>query len=634
MAVPLPTSGGGRRWKRAERLAEGVIVGDGAMGTMLYTKGIFINRCFDELNFESPDMVREVHRDYIAAGAQFIETNTFGANHFKLGPHGLSDRVDAINRAGAELAREEAGDSVYVGGSIGPLGVPIEPIGRIAYEEARDCFRVQAQALAEGGVDFFVLETFRRLEEIREAIHGVRDVSDKPVVALMSITDEDISALGDPPEKIAISLDGWNADVIGLNCSVGPQPMLKAIEIMRSCTEQPLCVMPNAGMPRLVEGRYMYLSSPQYFAKYARRFLQSGVKILGGCCGTTPEHIKAVRQAVRSIRPGDLEVRARPAISVTPVTPGVEVVPKEEKSALARKIAHGEFVASVELSPPKSPDPAKVLKKIGKLKDAGVDAVNIPDGARASARMSSQALAILAEREVGMEVILHYCCRDRNLLGMQSDLLGAGALGIKNVLIITGDPPKLGDYPDATAVFDVDAIGLMQIANRLNHGQDLVGNPIDQPTKLHLGVGANPAAINLDEEIRRFEYKVEAGAEYVMTQPVYDAGVFEQFVRRTEHCRIPILVGILPLRSFRNAEFLSNEVPGMHVPDSTLKRMADAESPDEAKAEGILIAQEALLESLPLSQGVYVMPPFGNVRAALEVLAVLPEDQRAPKPVG
>lgn len=613
-----------------ERVARGAVVGDGAMGTRLYAKGIFINRCFDELNLTDPDLVRDVHREYLEAGADFIETNTFGANTFKLEPHGLAARMAEINQAGARIAREQARDQALVAGSIGPLGVPIEPIGRVAFEEARDAFRAQAVALAEGGVDFFVIETIRRLEEMREAIRAVRDVSDRPVVALMSLSDDEHSAFGDSPEKIAAHLDEWGADVLGLNCSIGPQPMLAAVERMRAVTSRPLCVMPNAGMPRLVEGRYMYLSSPEYFGKYARRFLRAGVGMIGGCCGTTPDHIRAIKGAMRSLRPEDYRApKPSPVVEVVESSRGVEAVPRERKSQLGAKLAAGRFVCCVEISPPKSPDPTKALQRIARLKDAGVDAVNIPDGPRASARMSSLALAVLANQQAGMEVILHYCCRDRNLLSMQSDLLGAGALGIKNVLIVTGDPPKLGDYPSATAVFDVDSIGLMQIANRLNHGQDLAGNPIDQPTALHLGVGANPASVNLDEEVRRFEYKVEAGAEYVMTQPVYDVRVLETFVRRTEHCRIPILVGILPLRSYRNAEFLSNEVPGMEVPEAILERLAKAESADEARAVGIEIAREALLQCVPMVQGVYVMPPFGNVAAAVEVLEALPEGSRA-----
>ncbi|NNE44717.1 MAG: bifunctional homocysteine S-methyltransferase/methylenetetrahydrofolate reductase, partial [Gemmatimonadetes bacterium] len=572
-----------------------------------------------------------VHRAYIDAGADFVETNTFGANRFKLEPHGLGDQVARINRTAAALAREEAGDATLVGGAIGPLGVPIEPIGRIGFDEARECFRLQAQSLVEGGVDFFLLETFRRLEEIREAIRAVREVApDKAVVAMISITDDSESALGDSPERIARFLDEQEPDVIGLNCGVGPQPTLAAIEKIISVTDRPTCVMPNAGMPRLVEGRYMYLSSPEYFAKYAQRFLRVGVRVLGGCCGTTPDHVRAIRRTVRSARPAEYHERPRATTFVLERDrEGPAPAKREEKSSLGAKIAAGQFVCSVEISPPKSADPSKTLKRIQVLKDGGVDAVNIPDGPRASARMSSQALALLAARDTGMEAILHYCCRDRNLLSMQSDLLGMGALGLKNVLIITGDPPKLGDYPDATAVFDVDSIGLMQVANRLNHGQDLVGNPLDMPTSLHLGCGANPAAVNLDEEIRRFEYKVEAGAEYVMTQPVYDPAVLKRFVDRTEHCRIPLLVGILPLRSVRNAEFLNNEVPGMDVPDSILRRLGEAASPDEARAVGIEIAREALLESLPYAQGVYVMPPFNSARSALQVLEVLPETHRS-----
>jgi homocysteine S-methyltransferase len=445
----------------------------------------------------------------------------------------------------------------------------------------------------------------------------------------MSISDSEDSPLGYSPERIAGSLGEWEPDVIGLNCGVGPQPMLDAVEKMTPLTKLPVCVMPNAGMPRLVEGRYMYLSSPEYFAEFTMRFVRAGVRVLGGCCGTTPEHIKEMRKAARSVLPSEFTAPARSVVRVQADLPaGVEPVARERKSELAAKIAGGRFVCSVEISPPKSPDPSKVLGRIAQLREAGVDAVNIPDGPRASARMGSAALAQLASRETGIQVILHYCCRDRNLLGMQSDLLGFGALGLKNILIITGDPPKMGEYPDATAVFDVDSIGLMQIANRLNHGQDLVGNPIDQPTSLHLGCGANPGAVNMDEELRRFEYKVEAGAEYVMTQPVYDPAVLERWVRRTEHCRIPLLVGILPLRNLRNAEFLTNEVPGMAVPAPILRRLADAPSPEDARAVGTDVAREALLESLPLSQGVYVMTPFNSVKAALDVLEALPPSHR------
>ncbi|MDP6461173.1 MAG: bifunctional homocysteine S-methyltransferase/methylenetetrahydrofolate reductase, partial [Gemmatimonadota bacterium] len=614
-------------------LSRGVLVGDGAMGTMLYAKGVYINRCFDELNLTEPDLVRGVHSGYVEAGADFLETNTFGANTFKLEPHGLGDRVPEINRQGAEIAREAAGEEVLVAGAIGPLGVPIEPIGRIAFEEARAGFRDQAEALAEGGADFLIMETFHRLEEMREAIRGAREATDLPLVAQMTLTEENATALGDPAAQVAARLEEWGADVVGLNCSVGPRPMLKALEVVREYTARPLSVMPNAGMPRLVEGRYLYLSSPDYFAKYARRFFQAGAKIVGGCCGTTPDHIRAVAAAARAIprKTAALEPARTPVRLSPKVLPEAKAVPSRAKSAFAEALASGRFAVSVEVSPPRGPDPARVLERIRLLEEAGVDAVNIPDGPRASARMSSLALAVLAGQETGIEVILHYCCRDRNLLGMQSDLLGAGPLGIRNLLIVTGDPPKMGDYPDATAVFDVDSIGLLQIAGRLNHGQDIAGNPMSQPTALHLGVGVNPAAVNLDEEVRRFEYKVEAGAEYALTQPVYDVSVLERFIRRTEHCRIPTLAGILPLRSHRNAEFLSNEVPGMEVPRSILDRMKAAPTGAEGREEGIAIAKEALRECAPMVQGVYVMPPFGKIDVALEVVAAVPPELRAPK---
>jgi homocysteine S-methyltransferase len=606
-----------------EQLSERILVCDGAMGTMLYQKGIFINRCFDELNLSSPDLVRDVHKAYITAGADIIETNTFGANSFKLLFHGFDSKIREINYAGARLAKQEAGDQTFVAGAMGPLGVPIEPIGKLAYEEAKAAFKQQAEPLLEGGIDLFVLETFSRLEELEQAILAIRELCDLPILAQMTITDEGNSPLGDTPQTIVRKLGPYAIDSLGLNCSVGPQIMLESIKKMSEFTKLPLSAQPNAGFPKLVDGRYIYLCSSDYMAKFSKRFIQAGVRILGGCCGTTPEHIKSIKTVVRVSQPSRLFITA--GVKKETNKESVRPVPRPEKTKLARSLSEGKFVIAVEIDPPKGVDLSKVVEGGQLLQKAGVDAINIADGPRASARMSPLALAMLFKNQLGIETIIHYCCRDRNLLGMQADLIGAHALGLRNVLMITGDPPKLGDYPSATAVFDVDAIGLTQIANRLNHGMDLAGNPIGAPTALHVGVGANPGAVNLEEELKRFYYKVEAGAEYVMTQPVYDIRLFENFLKRIPDVKIPILIGILPLASARNSEFLHNEVPGMSIPLEIRKRMQEAGNGEAGRAEGIRIAQEALLACKPMVHGAYIMPPFNRYDMALKVVEVLPE---------
>jgi len=605
-----------------EYLTGNIVIFDGAMGTELYNKGVFINRCFDGMNLSNPDMVQDVHRGYRKAGADVLETNTFGANRYKLRKHGLDESLVEINRKGAELAREIAGDDVYVAGSIGPLGLKIEPWGPTSVDEAREAFREQAAALLEGGVDLISLETFSDLNEIHQAILGVRDVCDLPIAAHMSLEEDGNSLYGTAPEIFTRRLDEWGAEIVGVNCSVGPGVMLKVVERMAKVTSRPIIAQPNAGTPRSVEGRNIYLCSPEYMGTYAKRFIQTGAKLVGGCCGTTPEHLKAILKSVRMLRPAQRRVEI-----FVPTEQNVEVtpIPRPEKSAFAAKIANGEFVTSVELNPPRGISTGRVMSGARFLKENGVDAVNIPDGARASARMGPMFLAIKMEREIGIETILHYCCRDRNLLGMQADLLGAYAIGLRNILIITGDPPKLGDYPDATAVFDVDAIGLTNMVTRLNHGLDLGGNPIGKPTGYHIGVGVNPGAMDLDFEIKRFEYKVEAGAEFAITQPVFDVDQLKRFLGRIEHCRIPIVAGIWPLASLRNAEFMNNEVPGVHVPEETMERMRAAEERTEgaSREEGIQIARETLLAVKDLIQGVQVSAPFGKVERALDVIAAI-----------
>ncbi len=604
------------------RIKQSPVLCDGAMGTLLYAKGIFINRCYDELNLSQPDLIRGIHHDYLQAGAEVIETNTFGANAFRLGRHSLADKVRDVNRMGARLAKEAAKSfDVYVAGSVGPLGTRIEPLGKTSFEEARQAFREQIEALAEGGVDLLMLETFGYLEELHQAMLAAKDVgANLPLVVQVTI-DEDGNCLdGSDPETFAPRLEDWGADVIGCNCSVGPVAMLDAIERVRVLTSLPLAAQPNAGIPRSVEGRNIYLCSPEYMASYARKFVAAGARIVGGCCGTTPDHIRVMKSALRAG-----EARGKSAsthVTGTAVPMAAPAEPLEGRSLLGRKLARGEFVTMVEVVPPKGTDIRKEIEGSRFLKSVGVDAVNIPDSPRASARMSNQALSLLVQREAGIDAILHYTCRDRNVLCIQSDLLGAAAVGIKNLICITGDPPKMGNYPDATAVFDVDAIGLVNIVRNLNQGLDLGGNPIGAGTGFVIGVGANPGLTDLDEEIRRFEYKVAAGAEYAVTQPVFDIRLLENFLRRIEHCRIPVVAGIWPLVSVRNAEFMKNELR-VSVPDAILERMARAQTPEAARAEGVAIAREMLMAVRHTVQGAQISAPQGRYSSAVDVLEAL-----------
>jgi methionine synthase / methylenetetrahydrofolate reductase(NADPH) len=603
-----------------------VIVFDGAMGTMLYNKGVFINQCYDELNLRSPDLVRDVHKAYRKAGAEVLETNTFGANRIKLSQYGLEGQVAAINRAAAKIAREVAEDDLLVAGAVGPLGVRLEPLGPTSLDEARAAFREQMQALRDGGCDVFILETFADLHEIEQGIAAAREVDPSiPVIAQMTVGPDCHTPYGVTVEDLARSLDAFGADVIGLNCSVGPQIILDAIEKMSPVTRRKLSAQPNAGMPRDVSGRSMYMASPEYMATYAHHLVQAGAKIVGGCCGTTPEHIAAMVEGVRPLSPRQARVpmkeRRHSHPDLPAEDPGVKPVPLAERSKWGAKIARGEFVTSVEIVPPRGVDASKMLLDTSRLKEAGVDAVNVPDGPRAQSRMGALLTSVLIEQQIGIETVTHYCCRDRNLLGMLSDLLGAAAVGLHNILLITGDPPKMGPYPNATAVFDIDAIGLTNLVNQLNHGLDPGGNAIGAPTRFAIGVGVNPAALDPAHELKRFEWKVEAGAEYAITQPVFDATQLEKFLRTIEHTRIPVVAGIWPLVSLRNAEFLANEVPGVVVPAQIIERMraASARSKEHAVAEGIAIAREMLERVRPHVQGVQVSAPFGKVELALDV---------------
>ncbi|HEX6558953.1 MAG TPA: bifunctional homocysteine S-methyltransferase/methylenetetrahydrofolate reductase [Longimicrobiales bacterium] len=598
---------------------------DGAMGTMLYSKGVFINRCYDELNVREPDLVRDIHRAYVKAGAELLETNSFGANEVKLAEYGLDKQVVELNAAAARLAREAANGRALVGGAIGPLGIRIEPFGPTSLGEARSVFRTQATGLLEGGVDFFVLETFADLDEIHQAILAVRELCTLPIVAQMTVQEDGTTVYGTLPETLATQLEEYQVDVIGLNCSVGPHGILSAIEKVAPHTTRKLSAQPNAGLPREIHGRKMYMASPEYMAKFSQRLIRAGVKFVGGCCGTTPEHIKRIADAAHALAPGRVAVQVgAPEQHPEQKQP----MPLAERSNWGRKIAAGELVTTVEILPPKGIDPTKMLEGVRLLKQAGIDAVNVPDGPRAQMRMGVIPTAVLVQQNVGLEAVLHYCCRDRNLLGMLSDLLGAHALGVRNLLIITGDPPKMGPYPEATAVFDIDSIGLTNLVGRLNCGMDPGNNPLGEPTSFVIGVGVNPGANDLEYELNRFYWKVEAGAEYAITQPVFDVDQLLRFIEeiKKRNIWIPIIPGIWPLISVRNAEFLANEVPGVVIPAEIITRMrlANEKGKEFALQEGIQIAREMFEQIQPYVQGLQVSAPFGNVKYAMQVFDGLP----------
>ena len=602
-----------------DQLARRVIVADGAMGTMLYSRGVFINRCFDELNLSAPDMVRQIHQEYVKAGAEILETNTFGATRQRLGAFGFAEKLQAINHAGVRLAREAANGSAYVAGAVGPLNVRIEPLGPTSFAEARAAFREQIDALLEAGVDLLIFETFGNLDELREAVYAGYDASGGEVPMIAQVTIDDFGHLpgGTDTETFTREMNTWPVDVIGLNCSVGPKATLETVERMMEFATKPLSAMPNAGLPMRVEGRNIYLCSPEYMSQYARRLLWAGVKVIGGCCGTTPEHIKLIRSETRSLQP------LQKQLAVTVEEPKVRAqalqpVPVAEKSQVGAKLAAGKFVTFVEILPPRGVDATREIAGAKLCAEHGIDAINVPDGPRASARMSAQVTCQLIQAQAGIEAVNHFCCRDRNILGIQSELLGTHGAGVRNLICITGDPPRMGAYPDATAVFDVDAIGLVNIVRNLNHGLDIGGNPMGSQTALLIGVGANPGALNMDEEIRRFEWKVEAGAEYVVTQPVFDLDLLEAFLKRIEHVRIPVLCGIWPLTSSRNAEFMVNELR-VPVPEMFMERMRRVDNAEKAREEGVAIAREMVARVSKMVQGAQLSAPFGRYQMAIDV---------------
>jgi homocysteine S-methyltransferase len=603
----------------SELLARGVVIGDGAMGTMLYSKGIFVNTCFDELNLTSPSLVKEIHQQYVNAGADFIETNTFGANEFKLARFGLAEKLAQINSAAVKIAKECAGDKALVAGAVGPLGIDIAQGGRVSEKEIINTFANQVKILSETGTDFILLETFGNLKELLLAIKAAGEVCEIPIVAQLAITEYNETLYGDRLDTAIKSISEIeNVAAVGLNCSLGPAAMLESLDVIKKATAKPISLQPNAGLPRSVEGRTLYMCTPEYMAEYAKRFYEKGVKIIGGCCGTTPEHI---RQIVKAVRPLEKAVSARPvAIEVSPAAKQAvrqKAAQLKDKSKLGAKLAAGEKVITIEISPPKGADVSELLERVRICQKAGVDAVNIPDGPRASSRLSAMITAIKIEQSCGIETILHFCCRDRNIIAMQSDLLGIHTVGLRNVLVITGDPPKLGEYPDATGVFDLDSIALTKVVSDLNCGIDIAGNGFSSATALAVGVGANPVATDLKREIERYKKKVEAGAEFAITQPVFDADSLKKFLDAVSDCKIPVIAGIWPFTSFKNAEFMANEVPGVVVPQKILDRMSKTKDAKDSKKAGIEIARELMEQISGLVGGFAISAPLGNVKMAL-----------------
>lgn len=594
------------------------LIFDGAMGTVIYEKGVFLNTCYDELNLTNPDLIKSIHQDYVTAGADVILTNTFGANRIKLEKYGLANKVREINIAGAKLAKSIS-EEVYVLGSIGSNLSSGEILTPENIEQVKDSYREQISALVEAKIDGIIFETFFDIEELLLASSIAKEF-DIPVIASMTLTKEMETPKGLSIVTALKKLDkSQSVDILGLNCSIGPHAMLSAVEKVIGSISKPLVVQPNAGHPQKRDGRMIYLSTPEYFTSYCKNYINMGVMGVGGCCGTNPEHIKEMARTIKALT----GVKKHVEISkIEMQNTNITVTPTIEKSNFAKKLfSKTEKAISIEITPPRSVDLTPMLEKVQKCKDVGVDAINIPDGPRASARISPMVAGVMIEQKIGIEVILHYCCRDRNLIGMQSDILGGYAAGIKNYLVITGDPPKLGNYPQATAVFDVDAVGLTKVIHNLNHGEDIAGNEINPPTSILIGVGANPCAVNLKKEIKHFYNKIDAGAEYVMTQPVFDADTLLRFIDITsKYKQIPVVAGIWPLVSLKNALFLKNEVPGVEIPDRIIERMEKANTKEDALKIGIEIAHEIKQKIDSSVQGYQISAPFGKVDLAINII--------------
>ncbi len=614
-----------------EALGQRVLLLDGAMGTELYSRGMFINRSYDGLNLQSPNLVAGVHRDYLKAGVDLLTTNTFGSTTLRLAPFGLQDQATDIAAAGVRIARKVGAGRAWIAGSIGPTGTTLAPLGRLSPGEAYAAFRIQAAVMATEGIDLFILETFGSMAELWQAFRACRKVAPEiPIIACLSyhFGHQGDQLAGPEPEEAARTIAGWGAEGLGVNCSDGPMTVLEVVDRMSKVTDLPLLAAPNAGLPQEVEGRLIYLAGPEYMAEYARRFVQKGATIVGGCCGTTPSMFKEIRSFVRSVSPGMRTVTVEE--SQEEDVPKADPMPIQERTPFAQKLYGGRFCVSVELDPPRGMDPSRSIEGAGYLLEQGIDVINIADGPRAIARMGPAAMAQLVKAQSGMESVIHYCCRDRNILGMQMDLIGAHALGLHNILAVTGDPPKMGTYPDATAVFDVDSVGLITFIQMMNRGLDFSGRPLGGQTRFFVGAGCNPAHVDLDLEVERFGTKIEAGAEFFFSQPVYDADTLFRFLDLTDQFpKVPFLVGILPLASYKNAEFLHNEVPGMQVPQAIRNQLRQADDRAAQRKIGMQVAREALTicKTHPRICGTYVYPPFGSYKAVLRVIEVL-EDVR------
>jgi homocysteine S-methyltransferase len=593
-----------------------VLVCDGAMGTMLYSRGIFLNRCFDELNLTHPDLVSAIHREYLDAGADVIETNTFGANRYRLLSFGLADDLARINEEGAAIARRAAGDRAWVAGSIGPLGVRIEPWGRTSLDEAAEAFRDQARALESGGVDLFILETFLDVNELAAAVEALRSVSHLPIVAQLTTGEDGHTLDGTPPESFVPLIERAGADVVGVNCSVGPAAMLETIEAMARVSGVRLSAQPNAGRPREVDGRNLYLSSPEYMASYARRFANAGVRLVGGCCGTTPEHTRQMAEAVRATPP---MARPAPSAVVAGRTDAMTPVARAQKSAMAAALDAGRFVVMAEVAAPRGVDLTASLSAARKFRSLGAVAVNVPDYPQSGARASALMLSALIEN-AEIETVLQYTCRDRTLIRMQSDLVGAHAMGLRNLLLTTGSPARIGSYADATSVFEVDAIGLINMATRLNQGLDIAGQPIGRPTRFHVGAVVNPFAIDSAAEWRRLAHKIEAGAEFLVTPPILDVASLEPALRPLQDTGLPVIAGLAALEGLRHAEFLASEVVGVRVAETVLERLREA---DDQEAEAMAITLEIAAWLRQRVNGLQVTSFHGSPLTAENVLTEL-----------
>jgi methionine synthase / methylenetetrahydrofolate reductase(NADPH) len=595
----------------------GLLFGDGAMGTMLYSRGVFVNTCFEHLNVSRPELVRQVHEEYAASGVDFVKSNTFGANRLKLSRYGLGEQTEQIVSAGVKLARESCQADMMTAASIGPLGADIGSYDRDMRAKASEVFAEQVKISADAGADVLLFETFSNCDELICAIEAAAKISDLEIIAHMTINDSTETDYGSRIDESMCRLCRYeNVAAVGLNCSTGPAAMLESIELVRGAVNKPLSVQPNAGYPRNVDGRTLYMCTPEYMAEYAKRFYEKGVKIIGGCCGTTPEHIAAIINAVRPIKKSI--TYKQPAIKI-PAEPAERLKPAalETKSQFGAKLAAGEKVISIEVSPPRGFELSALIEKAKLCKDRGACTINIPDGPRASSRLSAMVTALMIEQKCGIETILHFCCRDRNIIGMQSDLLGIQATGLRNMLIVTGDPPKLGDFPDATAVFDLDSIALIKVIHELNRGIDIAGKSLGRRLELVIGAGANPAAAEPEREIQRYRQKIDAGAEYFITQPVFDDESLLRFLD-TAGGSVPVIAGIWPFTSLKNAEFMANEVPGVSVPRRLLDRMSRAKSREDAIKTGIDISREMISRVEDAVAGFAVSAPFGNVNIALE----------------